>query len=41
MVVVRAMVTTYASLVKSGRRTIESLPEIYQEPVRQKLAEDE
>ena len=38
---VSAMVTIYASLVKNGRRTIESLPAEYQESVRQKLAEDE
>lgn len=39
MKVIEAMVRIYANLVRAGRRTIASLPEIYQEPVREYLKE--
>ena len=39
MVVKESMVRIYADLVRKGRRTIDSLPEAYQEPVREYLAE--
>lgn len=38
MAVNEAMVRIYANLVKNGRRTIESLPEAYKEPVQAYLA---
>ncbi len=34
MKVMEAMVRIYANLVRVGRRTLESLPEAYQEPVK-------
>ena len=34
MAVNEAMVRVYANLVENGRRTIESLPEAYREPVK-------
>lgn len=38
MAVNEAMVRLYANLVKNGRRTIESLPAEYQDPVKAYLA---
>lgn len=39
MKVTDTMVRIYANLVKNGRRSIDSLPEAYREPVK-KLLED-
>ena len=39
MKVMEAMVRIYANLVRVGRRTLESLPKVYQEPVRAYLEE--
>lgn len=37
MIVLEAMVVLYVSLVQAGRRTIESLPEAYRQPVTERL----
>jgi len=35
--IIPAMLEIYVSLVKAGRRTIESLPVDFQQPVRERL----
>ena len=39
MKVIDSMVRIYANLVRAGRRTIADLPEVYQVPVMEYLAE--
>ena len=40
MAVNEVMVRIYANLVKNGRRTIESLPEAYKEPVQKYITDN-
>ena len=40
MKVIESMVRIYANLVRNGARTIESLPAVYQEPVREYLEQN-
>ncbi len=40
MTVVPGMVRIYANLVRNGVRTIDSLPKVYQEPVRAYLEQN-
>ena len=34
MIVLNFMVTIYAGLITSGSRTLETIPEVYREPVK-------
>ena len=37
MTVLPAMVVIYANLIRAGRRTMETIPEIYRQPVQEYL----